>query len=132
MAARRRNPARGAPTRPDRGRGDPHQGGGASPLIASARVNGFAGGTPGVYFLSEDGFESVIRSSPGVYTLTLEDPPDDPKQTVVTATSMGAAAGVINVSVLSNGKIQLTHYDLSGARKDAQLSIAVFAASLKE
>jgi hypothetical protein len=106
---------------------------GADGSIASARVNGFLGGTPGVYFLSEDGFESVIRSSPGVYTLTLEDPPDDPKQTVVTATSMSAAFGVINVSVLSNGKIQLTHYDLiSGTRKDAQLSIAVFAASLKE
>jgi hypothetical protein len=100
-------------------------------LIAAARVNAFAGGSPGIQFQSMYGFKSgPTRSSPGVCELTLAAPPKHNDQTVVLVTRHNPGVGEIQANVLSNGRIQINNFDDANVQADSQFSIAVYQAPL--
>ena len=100
-------------------------------LIAAARVDAFAGGSPGILFQSMYGFKpGPTRSSPGVYELTLASPPKSHDQTVVLVSRHNSGVGEIQAYVLSNGHIQINNFDGANAQADTQFSIAVFQVPL--
>ena len=100
-------------------------------LIAAARVNAFAGGSPGIQFQSMYGFKpGPTRSSPGVYEVKLASPPKHDDQTVVLVTCHNSGVGEIQASVLSGGTIQVNNFDAANAQADTQFSIAVYRVPL--
>jgi len=77
--------------------------------LAFARVNAFAGTTPGIEFLSQDGFSTTI--------------------TVVVVSRNNSGPGNIAASVLSNGSLQVNNFTFDGSQVDSPFSILVYEAT---
>lgn len=101
-------------------------------LIAAARVNAYAGGSPGIEFMSMYEFQpSPIRSFAGCYTLRLASPPKNFDQIVVLVTRNYGNPGGIHGTVLgSNGDIQINNFNGANVPEDSQFSIAVYQVPL--
>jgi hypothetical protein len=66
-----------------------------------------------------------VRASPGVYELTLSNPPLSNAQTIVEVTPLGPAQFEVVATVLGNGHIQINMFNSVGAAADDPFFITV-------
>jgi hypothetical protein len=94
-------------------------------LVAAAQVNAFGPDPSGINFNSNFGFDTAVRSSPGVYVLKLEHE-HDVKKLVINVTAANADAGS-SAQPLSKKSLQISLVDrVEGGPLDSLFFIQVY------
>lgn len=90
------------------------------PVIASARV------TAGATFVAQKGFLGVSLVLPGVFTLTLENPPADTTKLAVVVTQLGVLAGMSSAASGPPNLVGVTTRDGAGAVASRDFMVTVY------